>query len=233
MKTFKVEYHFTMTNGTKRSFTLKILEKTLETTGTGTGNMPWWTALDFHQCPNCPFLLSHRPDCPVATGITAIIGPFENMQSYDEIHVKVVTRERTISQTTTVQQGISALMGLIMATSGCPHFAFFKPMARFHLPLASDTETIYRATSMYMLAQYFKKKENMLPDLEFNNLIKIYQDIETVNSGMIERLRAMCESDSCVNAVVILDAYAKTLPFAIEEYLDEIKYMFEPYLQNG
>jgi hypothetical protein len=33
-----------------------------------------------------------------------------------------------------------------------------KPMARFHLPLASEEETIYRATTMYLLAQYFLRE---------------------------------------------------------------------------
>jgi len=78
----------------------------------------------------------------------------EELVSYDQIDVRVVTDEWTITQ-----RAISALMGLIMATSGCPKTAYLKPMARFHLPLASEDEAVYRVTSMYLLAQYFLKLE--------------------------------------------------------------------------
>ena len=59
-----------------------------------------------------------------------------------------------------------------MATSGCPHMDFFKPMARFHLPLANAEETVYRATSMYLLAQYFLQREGKEADMELEGLKK-------------------------------------------------------------
>ena len=45
-------------------------------------------------------------------------------------------------------------------------------MAQFHLPLANDSETIYRAASMYLLAQYFLKREGRDADLEIEGLKK-------------------------------------------------------------
>jgi hypothetical protein len=42
-----------------------------------------------------------------------------------------------------------------VATSGCRYTAYFKPMARFHLPFANEEETAYRAISMYLLSQRF------------------------------------------------------------------------------
>jgi len=65
-------------------------------------------------------------------------------------------------------------MGLVIATSGCPHTLFLKPMARFHLPLASVTETIYRASAMYLTAQYFLKQDGKEVDFSLNNIRKIF-----------------------------------------------------------
>jgi hypothetical protein len=76
---------------------------------------------------------------------------FDRIISYDTIRLDVTTRERFISQDTTAQRGISSLLGLLIATSGCPHTRFLRPMARHHLPFASCEETLYRAASMYAL----------------------------------------------------------------------------------
>ena len=124
-------------------------------------------------------------------------------------------------------------MGLIMATSGCPHTSFFKPMARFHLPLASADETIYRATSMYLLAQYFLRKQGQETDLELEGLAKIYHNIQLINKALAERLRAITDKDSAINALILLDIFAQTLPYAIEDSLEEVRYLFTPYLIQG
>jgi hypothetical protein len=146
--------------------------------------------------------------------------------------VDVITAERRISQQTNAQTGISSLMGLVIATSGCPHAAFFKPMARFHLPLASREETIFRATSMYLLAQYFLKKEGKSADFELEGLSGIYANMQIINMAVVKRLRAATQTDSSVNALVILDCYAKFLPFAIEKSLEDVRYLFSPFLTN-
>ena len=102
----------------------------------------------------------------MAANIVNIVEPFDRLLSYDEVHVDVTTEERMISLETTAEEGISSLMGLVIATCGCPHTAFLKPMARFHLPLASKEETIFRAASMYLLAQYYVNKNCQTADFE-------------------------------------------------------------------
>ena len=123
-------------------------------------------------------------------------------------------------------------MGLIMAVSGCPLTAYFRPMARFHVPWASQNETIYRATSMYLLAQYLRKRDGKVAELELDGLAKIYEDIRMVNHSFVERLRAACEQDSTINAIVVLDTQALTLPWAIESSLEELRPGFEAYLRR-
>ena len=142
----------------------------------------------------------------------------------------MITEQRHISQQTTAQLGLSSLIGLVIATSGCPHTVFFKPMARFHLSLANREETAYRVTSMYLLAQYFMKKEGKQADFSLQGLKQIYENVQQVNRAIAERLRAASEADSVLNAIVILDTYAQTIPCMIEDSLDIIRDLFSPYL---
>lgn len=161
-----------------------------------------------------------------------IVKRFDHILSYDEISMEVIMDERCISRRTTAQRGLSSLMGIVIASSGCPHTVFFKPMVRFHLPLASEEETLYRATSMYLLAQYFLQKEGKKADFELHGLEQIYNNIHLLNTAIAERLRAASKTDSSVNAIIMLDMYAKAMPYAIEESLEEIRYLFTPYLTD-
>ncbi len=122
------------------------------------------------------------------------------------------------------------MMGLVIATCGCPHASFFKAMGRFHLPLASNEETIFRATSMYLLAQYFLKMEGRRADLELEGLTNIYHNMQIVNVAIANRLRSTSMSDTLINAIVILDNFAKNLPYAIEKSLKDLRHLFLPFL---
>ena len=229
MENVAIRYCFTLSNGSQEVYDLELDGQNLSLVGNIPERLPSWTDLDFHECPHCPLPIDTHPHCPLAVRLVSIVEPFDRLLSYDKIHVDVITEERSISQDTTAEQGIGSLMGLVIATCGCPHTAFFKPMARFHLPLASEDETIYRAASMYLLAQYFLKKEGRAADLELKGLMKIYDNIQVVNSSIAKRLRAATEKDSSLNAIVLLDMYAKTLSYAIEESLEEVRYLFSPF----
>ncbi|MGA1870377.1 MAG: DUF6901 family protein [bacterium] len=232
MNTITIQYSFLLAKDKKEIFPLVLDAQNLELINNPPDDFPRWINLDFHQCSICPFNVSDTPHCPLALNMLDIVNRCDNILSYDEIHMEVITKERFISHTTTAQRGLSSLIGLVIATCGCPHTVFFKPMARFHLPLSSKEETIYRATSMYLLAQYFLKKENKRPDFQLKGLTKIYKNIELVNKAIITRLRTATESDSSINAIIILDAYAKTIPQVIEESLEDLAYLFAPYMKS-
>ncbi|MGA1844767.1 MAG: DUF6901 family protein [bacterium] len=229
VETLTIRYCFTLGNGVREQFSLTLDSKTLNLITGTRDTLPEWTKLDFHQCPNCPLSTKTHTHCPVALSLADVVERFDGILSYDQVHLEVTMKERFVSQETTAQKGISSLMGLVMATSGCPHTAFFKPMARFHLPLASEEETIYRATSTYLLAQYFLKNEGKEADFKFQGLAEIYRNMQSVNSGIARRLRAWTESDSSLNAIVLLDLYARALPMVIEDSLQEIRYLFSPF----
>jgi hypothetical protein len=194
-------------------------------------NFPPWTYLDFHQCPNCTLTMQIHPLCPVAASLVDIVEVFESLVSYDRVQVEVRSADKSTFVETSVQQGVGSLMGLIVAASGCPHTAFFRPMARFHAPFADEEETIYRAASMYLLAQYFVKKDGKKADLDLEGLSRIYRQVQVVNEALVQRLRGASETDSALNALILLDLFAKALPDLVDESLKEIRYLFKPFLR--
>ena len=229
METKVIRYDFQLPDNSREAFKFELNAKNLELKGGVPKSLPPWTQLEYHQCANCPLDDAAHPSCPLAANIHNIVQRFDGLNSYDQITVEVVTDQRWIAQRTTAQLGSSSMMGLVIAACGCPHTAFFKPMAWFHLPLASEEETLFRASSFYMLAQYYCQKDGHAADFEFEGLAKIYQNMQTVNCAIAQRLREATANDSSVNAIVILDSFAQIVPFAIEESLEELRYLFSAY----
>ena len=191
---------------------------------------PDWTRLDFHQCSGCPLAMSESPRCPAAARLAAVIDKFGDVVSFNNIEVTVDTPERSISANTTAQQALASLIGLVLAASGCPQTAAFRPMALFHLPFASESETIYRVASMYLLAQHYAARDGRAPDFDLQHLALVYRGVHQVNVGLVQRLRAATHQDAIVNAVVLLDVYTSLVPAALDEMLDEIKPAFASLL---
>ncbi|HUA52421.1 MAG TPA: hypothetical protein VMB81_09670 [Candidatus Sulfotelmatobacter sp.] len=183
-----------------------------------------WARLDYHQCPNCPLSPRDSPQCPFARGLSGFVERFEIFRSFDEATTEVVTSSRTVMAHKSLQDGMASLVGLIGATSGCPHLAFFRPMARFHLPFARDDETLFRVFSMYLLGRYLR--DNALGAGTLEDLRKHTEAATVVNRGMADRIRAAFDRDVLVNAVIILDMFARAVPFAIEEGLLDLRDMF-------
>ncbi len=228
MDTLDIHYRFGYGDNREMACTLKLDSRTLELRSLPSQALPDWTRLGFQQCPNCPLRQEASPRCPIAENLGPLIGgELGDLCSYSDIQLEVTTEQRTVSASTTLQRGISSLLGLIMATSACPHTRFLRPMARFHLPLATDEETIYRAASMYLLGQYFLYQDGKTPDLSLEGLKRNYQNLQVVNTAMARRIRKASEQDATVNAVVLLDLLAKNLPYSIDESLEEIRYLFE------
>lgn len=199
---------------------------------TGGKPSPVWARLEFHGCPDCPLAGSGAADCPMARALADLLEDADKAVSYDTVRVEVHSAWRMISADTTAQRAFGSLMGLVMATSGCPDMAWLRPMARFHLPFANEEETLYRAASMYLVAQYFRSLRGAAPDLTLEGLRQHYRRVHDINLAMAERLRAACEKDAPVNAVVLLDMFTKVLPWSIDESLAEIEYLFRPWLSD-
>ena len=102
---------------------------------------------------------------------------------------------------------------------------FFKPLARFHLPLASLEETTLRSVSIYLLKQFFKYPGKTNWDTNLEGLSDIYREVERVNLGLADRLAGSKLFDE-LNAVSELNVFAQILPFSIENQIADLKYLF-------
>lgn len=225
-------YIFELDNGIKKKFVIDLDPKTLNRIEAKKDNYPPWTKTSYMQCKNCSQDPQKEPYCPIATGISNIIELFGDMVSYEKGLITVITSDRTILKHTSIQEGISSLIGIYMVTSSCPVMEKLKPMVRYHLPFASLNETTYRATSMYLLGQYFIKKHGGNPDWDFSELTKIYSEVAKLNLDMSHRIQSASKEDAGINAIVILDTFAKMLPISIDTTLDKMEYLFSAYLQG-
>lgn len=229
-ETVDILYRIETAAGRLAEFSVCLDAQTLLLAGEAVAEPPAWTRLDCERCPHCT--LADQAHCPAALALVPLLAFCHDLSSFEGVALQVVTSERTVSKDTTAQRAVSALMGLLLAASGCPHLAFLRPMARFHLPLASAEETVYRAASMYLLAQYFKYQHGEPVDLSLTGLSERYEEAHRVNVAFAKRLRYAIEQDASLNAVVMLDLFARTLPISIDEQLAEIEYLFRPYFDQ-
>ncbi|GAB4254142.1 MAG: hypothetical protein Kow0065_00830 [Methylomicrobium sp.] len=222
-------YRFLFDDEKTIEFAIEIDKNTLNFIPIGQCAPPSWADLSYHQCSNCTLSKTESPHCPVAVNLIPLLDLCGTLISYKTVDLEVVTAERTISGKTTIQRALSSLLGLIMATSPCPHTEYLKPMARFHLPLASDDETIYRSTSMFLLAQYFRYKDNLPHSFEFDELTDRYKNLQIVNKALAQRFRAAISEDATVNAIILLDLLSRSVTWSIEDGLEEISVLFKSY----
>lgn len=231
MNTVPVRYRFELPDGQEHRFALELDRDTALLASPVMPEPPDWTRLEFHQCRGCPLSPAKDARCPAALHLAGVIDRFSDLVSYDQVRVVVETDERAVSAQLSAQQGLASLIGLIMASSGCPRTAVFRPMARFHLPFSSETETAYRVASMYLMARHFAGESAASPGL--GGLQAIYDGLHAVNKGMAQRLRAASRQDAIVNAIVLLDVLVTLVPAAIEELLEEIKPAFSALLRDA
>ena len=231
-RVISLQYRFKFGSGLERKIVLNLDEKTLNLIQTEKASYPEWTALNFYQCPNCSLDGDDHVFCPIAVNLVGLVDFFRDMISYKEVNLLIRSEEREYIKHTTLQQGISSLVGIYMVTSGCPVMDKLKPMVRFHLPFATLRETQYRVISMYLLAQYFLYRRGKKPDWELKNLVTIYDDIQVINKGLFQRLAHIKIKDATLNALVKLDMFAKYVSTSINrDVLDEMEGLFSAFFE--
>ena len=231
--TVDIEYRFECADGTIFDIPVKLHARTLDLIYDAPDPPPEWTSLAHKACVGCPLAGEGHTHCPAALAIVHLVQRFESMISYEQVEVTVTTAGRTISKRTSMQKALSSILGLQLATSGCPSLAFLKPLARFHLPFATRLETAYRVASAYMLAQYFRNRGGKVCDMDLEGLRLAYEQIQRVNRSIADRLRNAAEGDANMNALILLDIYAQDLPLVIEDGLESVAYMFSNYMDSG
>ena len=210
-----------------RTFTVTLDPKTLLNAAPLPEAPPEWTKLPFKKCPNCPLKDEDSPHCPAAIRLPEVVATFADIFSFARVSARVTVPERTYEQAdVSVQVALSSLLGVYMVTSGCPVLAKLRPMVRFHLPFATELETITRTTSMYLLGQYLVAQDGGKPDWDMEQLAEDFAATSKVNRAFAERLRAAAPKDANVNALIRLDSVARSVPDLINSQMDELRFLF-------
>jgi len=223
---FQIDYRFDFATGESRSFSFCLDRDTLRMAPAKVDAPPEWAVMAFHQCPVCRLDRAEYPYCPVALNMAQIVDEFKEYLSFDDVTVTVTTEERSYVKQTSLQFGLSPMLGIVMVSSGCPSMETLKPMVRFHLPFASLEETVYRGISTYLLSLLYKKRRGETVDLSLDGLHKLYADVGEVNSAFAERLRAAARKDANINALVNLHCMGEMAPPSAESVLNSMESYF-------
>ena len=233
-KIHTIEYEFKLRDGQVKKFTVRLQKPSLQFVSENTSTVRQWTKLTHHQCSNCPLTPESHPHCPIAANLVDVIESFKDSLSIEEAEITIRSESREYHKRSTVQYGIGSMMGLYMVTSGCPIMDKLRPMVYTHLPFSTLEETLFRAISMYLLAQYFRQQDGKIPDWKLDDFTKIYEDIATVNQSFTKRLLSINPRDASLNALVGLDCFASIAAFStVEDNLKEFETLFAAYLQRG
>jgi len=230
IETLAYEYVFHFPGGEEKSYKIEIDKKTkvILCRSTPVNQDIYWSDLGFYQCSNCPLDVLNVPKCPVASNIQSLIEVFSPYASIDKVDIEIHAPQRTYKKRTSLQEGLQSLFGLLMASSGCPRLKFLSPMVLFHLPFADVEETLLRSASFYLLKQFFNKNDNKFSDFTMEGLKQSYQEVEKVNQGILNRIRAIEDmGEASQNAIITLNTFAQMFSFQHEYDLWMLKYIFQ------
>lgn len=202
-----------------RSVEFKVTDKPTE----AKGNLPGWTRLEHCQCSNCPLKASDSPQCPAALEMLPVVNEFQAEDAYQKVDVVVTDDRRIYSKSTTLEEALRSLLGLKMATSGCPVLSELKSMAVHHLPFASNDEFIMRSVSHYLLQQYLAKRNHQEPDWDLKGLVERNQRLQLVNQALWQRIHSVCKGDSNLKALLNFFSMASSVSFSLESQLRKLE----------
>lgn len=187
------------------------------------GDLPNWTLLETDKCPHCPLPALPGARCPAAADLVPLIQRFSALASIGTAEVHVVRAEYEVRKRTDTQTALSAMMGLVLATSGCPILSRMRPLAHTHLPFASETESIYRITAMHLFSCFLDQKT---PDLK--GLTALFTDIDNLNLAFAKRIKRAIENDASINALVLLHSRNMMASLLIDDNIEKIRAWFQP-----
>jgi len=227
----KYTYTFKLKSGLEKSFQVSVDKSTLSIIYKNNVAFPEWAKLQNFKCKHCELDPKTYEYCPLAVNLVEIIQTFQDYNSFDEAEIIVETENRNYSKTTSVQAGVSSMLGIRMVTSGCPVMGKLKPMIPTHLPFASLEETEMRVLSSYLLAQYVKWKKGGKPDWEMTNLINIYEDIRILNHNVSKKIADLERKDVSINSLIVLNNFADYVSFTLDEkMLDDFENIFREFM---
>lgn len=216
-----VEYRITLDDEHAFNYKVQIERGVLANDRVGAGDD--WTRLDYHKCTNCPLNSGEHPACPAAVDLKVVVEDFKGLPAFRKAWTHVRTEEREYSKLVNLEVALRSLLGVIMATSGCPILNRLKPMARSHLPFASDSEFVLRTVSMYVLRELFKYREGRSADWELTALTRDFAQLQLVNQALWHRIHDVCAGDTNLKAFLGFFSMASSMTYSLDAQLEKVR----------
>ena len=230
MEINKIQYKLVFADATEKVLELHLRTDNLSPVAWLPAKPPEWAALDNHKCSHCPLDSDKHAYCPAALNLAKLVDECNDMDLLDTVKLVVKTADRVVVVSATVQKALGSFIGLLMATSDCPPASYFRPVARFHLPLANEAETIFRAVSVYATAQLLRRQEGKEAAADLNGLFDIYASLEIVNTGLSARLKTAGLGGTVAKSLMEWDVFSGMFPMRAEEVMDKMRPLFSAYL---
>ena len=228
---WKIVYLFER-EGEKKEFSQFFDSKTFRIASPFPSPLPEWAKLENYQCGICPLKPEKFPYCPPAAYISPIVEFFCHRSSFEKALWTVETPFRTYQKRASLQEGMSSLIGLYMASSGCPILDKLRPLAFIHLPFASLEETVFRMAAVHMLAQYYRHRRGKSAFWSLEGLQKIAEEVSQVNRDFIRRLASISKKDASLNALVRLDCFTLNIRQSLERAIGQLEPLFSAYWED-
>jgi hypothetical protein len=189
------------------------------------GKLPEWTRLEVDKCPHCPLANAPGARCPAAADLVPLVERFSALSSIDQVDVLVVTPQYEARKHTDTQTALSALMGLILATGGCPILARMRPLAHMHMPFATATEIVYRIISMHLIGCLLRGEPAGLDGLD-----GFFSDIDRLNHAFFARLNRAMQRDAGINALLALHSRSMLASLSLKPEIENIRAWYQQTL---
>ncbi len=186
------------------------------------GILPEWTRLETDRCPHCPLPNAPGARCPAAADLVPLVERFSALSSIDRVDVRVVTSAFEARKHTDTQTALSALMGLVLATSACPILGRMRPLAHTHTPFATTGEQVYRIVSMHLMGRFLRGEPEGLDGLD-----EFFSDIDRLNHAFFGRLSRAVQRDAGINALLALHSRSTLASLTIETEIEKIRTWFQ------
>ena len=225
-ETIDFEYALTFEDGEVIHVTARLDGEDLSLRSSSDVPPPDWARVERIGCEECPLRQRPAAVCPVAAALAALVARFAHRLSHEPVRLEVRGPERTYCGTAPLQRALSSLTGIYMVSAGCPIFDKLRPMVRFHLPLASEDETVFRAVGMYFIAQYLVERQGGAPDWRLDGLVQLYRHVHRANCRIAAAIRDAAALDASANALVCLDLFTSDVEWSVRDSLSDLARLF-------
>lgn len=94
-----IQYIFTSANGSREFFDLRLNNRTLNPVNDPPDELPFWTKLNFHQCPHFPLSVAVlSPSCPLSIQLVNSVKEFHpplSLPFLDQQKANVILRSNS------------------------------------------------------------------------------------------------------------------------------------------